>query len=470
MTERYVQLATSENSSVTAPAGCGKTEEIILAVNESKKPQLVLTHTHAGVGSLRKRFNKYNIKKRDFFLETIASWSLKFCSSYPKLSNYKGYPISNEDYEVLYQGFLSLLDNRVIQKIISKSYQGAFIDEYQDCSLNQHKLICKLSEIIPCRILGDPLQGIFDFDGQRAVNWDRDVNGRFQLIYELETPHRWKDNPKLADDLIQLRSLLLANDELDLQKITFQSIKFEYTPISDLFNSRREILKRSRHPSENTVALMKWNNNCHALSRVLFGFVSIEEMECRKLFSTAESFNSLEGFSLGLEIISFCQNCLTKVSSELQTIIEKLKNGDSNISRIRKNSDISKLLLEISINNKKDLIFSALQEIKKLTNVRCFRPDLFFEMSRAAKHYNDFDDDFVKSALIMRNQTRHFGRREHKDIVTTPLLFKGLETDHCIILYSEEFTKKEFYVSATRGKKTLKICYTNPNGIIKFSK
>jgi hypothetical protein len=44
------------------------------------------------------------------------------------------------------------------------------VDEYQDCSLDQHELICLLSEILPCRILGDPLQGIFSFTNGACSN------------------------------------------------------------------------------------------------------------------------------------------------------------------------------------------------------------------------------------------------------------------------------------------------------------
>lgn len=46
-----------------APAGHGKTYNIAQMVNsvEADKPQLILTHTHAGIASLKKKFRQQGI-------------------------------------------------------------------------------------------------------------------------------------------------------------------------------------------------------------------------------------------------------------------------------------------------------------------------------------------------------------------------------------------------------------------------
>ena len=53
-----------------------------------------------------------------------------------------------------------------------------YVDEYQDCSNIQHVLISSLADILPCRILGDPLQAIFDF-ADHPVDWDTSVYPEF---------------------------------------------------------------------------------------------------------------------------------------------------------------------------------------------------------------------------------------------------------------------------------------------------
>lgn len=70
------------------------------------------------------------------------------------------------------------------------SYKGLYVDEYQDCTSEQHALVMKLARELPCRILGDPLQGIFDF-GEQIIDWKRDVAGMCSVLGTLQTPERW---------------------------------------------------------------------------------------------------------------------------------------------------------------------------------------------------------------------------------------------------------------------------------------
>lgn len=74
-------------------------------------------------------------------------------------------------------------------------YSHVIVDEYQDCSILQHKFIKVLSQYIPTHILGDPLQSIFKFDGACAdLNNIEQMEGFFNNKQTLETPWRWKKN------------------------------------------------------------------------------------------------------------------------------------------------------------------------------------------------------------------------------------------------------------------------------------
>src|SRR5437867_9801783 len=74
------------------------------------------------------------------------------------------------------------------RRILRASYAGLYVDEYQDCSGPQHEIVLKLARDLPCRLLGDPLQGIFDFNGQ-PVDWERDVFATFESLGQMEIPH-----------------------------------------------------------------------------------------------------------------------------------------------------------------------------------------------------------------------------------------------------------------------------------------
>ena len=55
------------------------------------------------------------------------------------------------------------------------------------------------------------------------------------------------------------------------------------------------------------------------------------------------------------------------------------------------------------------------------------------------------------AAWSVRQRTRVLGRQVYSRSVSTPLLIKGLEFDHAIVLNANELTNKELYVALTRG-------------------
>jgi len=148
-------FAEQKRAVIVAPAGYGKTELIAQSVAYSGGRQLVLTHTHAGVDSLRKKFRKYNISSSKYNVETIHSFALRFAGSYPKTTKLAfEKPEENEEYRQVISSAINLFDIKLGKDILRYSYSGIFVDEYQDCDINQHQLICKLADVLPCRIVG----------------------------------------------------------------------------------------------------------------------------------------------------------------------------------------------------------------------------------------------------------------------------------------------------------------------------
>lgn len=72
--------------SIVAAAGCGKTEQIALAVGISDGRRLILTHTHAGVDALTRRLRKHQVPTAKYRIDTIAGWCLRFAASFPQRS------------------------------------------------------------------------------------------------------------------------------------------------------------------------------------------------------------------------------------------------------------------------------------------------------------------------------------------------------------------------------------------------
>jgi len=175
---------------VIAPAGYGKTQLIALAVRASTGRQLVLTHTFAGVNSIKTKMTALGVPSSMYQVDTIASWSLRLCLAYPKTSGWVTDNPTDEQWNQLYVSCSALLVKSFIRRTVASTYAGVYVDEYQDCSDLQHSLVCALAEFLPCRVLGDPMQAIFDFDGSKPVDWEASIYPTFECLGELNIPWR----------------------------------------------------------------------------------------------------------------------------------------------------------------------------------------------------------------------------------------------------------------------------------------
>ncbi len=214
---------------VVAPAGFGKTHLIAEATARSNGRQLILTHTYAGVNALGGKMRALGVSDKLYRIDTIASWSLRLALSYSATSEWTiERPADNDQWNALYDSCSQLLDCEFIRRIVRCSYKGLYVDEYQDCSTTQHGIVCKLARDLPCRILGDPLQGIFDFAGQNPIYWVQDIEGSFENLGTLNVPHRWIHNgdEELGAWLQNIRAQLEAGEPVDLSVGLPASVNF----------------------------------------------------------------------------------------------------------------------------------------------------------------------------------------------------------------------------------------------------
>lgn len=217
-------LFLSKNQSmIIAPAGYGKTHTIAECVNLclSSKTCLILTHTHAGIASLKEKLHSVQTENNKYELATICGFSLRMAQSYhlnredfPNMEN-----APNEYYRFAIESTIKLLKAKPIYTALKIKYSHIIIDEYQDCSILQHQLIKALSMYIPTHILGDPLQSIFKFDGacvdmNNIMQMENFINNK-QI---LETPWRWKkhNSDELGNDLKAIRQRIENNETINI--------------------------------------------------------------------------------------------------------------------------------------------------------------------------------------------------------------------------------------------------------------
>ena len=168
-----------------APAGHGKTTAIAdcLLQCPDDSCQLVLTHTHAGIASLRTKFRKKNIPLSRYQLETITGFAQRYVLSFLGSSSLPGEEESVY-FDIVVEKCRTLMQSNAVQTIIKASFNGIFVDEYQDCTIDQHNMIMELAHNLPLHLLGDPLQGIFSFEQKPLVNFNKDLGffTRFALL------------------------------------------------------------------------------------------------------------------------------------------------------------------------------------------------------------------------------------------------------------------------------------------------
>lgn len=143
---------------VVAPAGFGKTHLVADAVGLTTRRQLVLTHTYAGVNALRRKMRERRVPGDACRVDTIASWALRLCLSYPDAAEWAVRRPAGGQWGGLYRACAALLDQQFVRRILKSSYGGLYVDEYQDCSTAQHQLVLRLRETCraassatPCR-------------------------------------------------------------------------------------------------------------------------------------------------------------------------------------------------------------------------------------------------------------------------------------------------------------------------------
>lgn len=474
MCELAARLARYEGAGyVVAPAGFGKTHLIAESAALSAGRQLILTHTYAGVNALRRKMRILGVSDRLYRIDTIASWALRLSLSYSDTSGWQEErPADNEQWDALYEVCARLLDHAFIRRIVRASYHGLYVDEYQDCSAAQHAIILKLARDLPCRILGDPLQGIFDFDGQNPIDWARDVEGPFERLGALDLPHRWiqAGAGELGTWLRNVRICLEQGQPIDLNANRPAAVRFVQSGADPqvLFQCQGNSCRYFRCDSSHTVIAIhkgsqEYKAKCHRLSRGLSGkFSSIEEVEGKDLFSFVRKIERARADAARLKaVIAFAKTCMTAVETHLPAGTVRGEHVD--IRANTRNPEAARKANEYLAAPTSGALAGFLQALKATTGVEVVRADLFNRaLGVLAKNVLHPELSLAEAAEKYQGEFRHKGRPVgRRKLIGTTLLVKGLEFDHAIVLDATSLSRKELYVALTRGARTLTIISTS---------
>ena len=460
-------VASLKCGSVVAAAGCGKTEQIVRATQIAEGRRLILTHTHAGVDALRKRFITHKVESKKFRVDTIAGWCLLYAISFPKWSGLScAVPKNDKEWSAVYEATARLIQSGAVKGVLTSSYSGVFVDEYQDCSGHQHRVIKAIAPYLPVCVFGDPLQAIFDFKGQSSVDWSSDVFPVFSKAGELNIPWRWRNagNEDLSEWLRNIRSTIEQGGAIDLRSpptgVTWQPLPEKPALRQSKVVSTCKALMNKASNGYLVVIGDPANINVRAnLAKNLaaVGFSNIEPLDCKDLYKFAER---LEG-STGLVRLEIALDfiCACMIRSDKTAFISAVK---SHLDGSKRGAAKFGALIEKGIAVVKDVSDEALLELmhgfSNRDSTRLFRRQMFFAMCSALRIKSARQYDSLAEAIWqVQNRTRHTDRIIGKRSIGSTLLVKGLEFDHVVIVHSNNMSRKDWYVALTRATTSLTI-------------
>lgn len=448
-------LARAPRAYLIAAAGCGKTETLAWAAGvHSEGRQLVLTHTHAGVKAVKDRLNRVSSDRGRVHVDTIAGLALRYAASFPQLSGLvTAEPVTSEEWAAVYEAGRRILGSKAGREVLGRSYAGMFVDEYQDCVVPQHNLVMTMAEIVPCRVVLDPLQGIFDFAGP-IVSHETHLAPTFERLPDLTTPFRWVDtNPQLGEWLTDVRTRIEAGQPIDLNgaPVTHGAA----SPASQV-QACFKLAKRDG----SIVAIGRWGGDTHAIAKRLKSvFTVMEPIECPDLLDWAERLEGSTGPARALAVIEFAKICMTQVGTQLQTAAKAYRDGTTPV--VRSNTRHREAIegLNIVVSNPDFYgVLDAMARVAAIPSARMHRRELWRDMAKAIQTYaSESHPTLREAAWHVRDRGRYAGRRVEHRTVSRTVLVKGLEFDHSLVLDADAHDSRNLYVALTRGSRSLTV-------------
>ncbi len=465
----HKDFISKDNALAIAPAGHGKTHAIVDCLSHTTGKQLILTHTHAGIASIQDKLKKGGISPTLYNIETISSYAQKLVLSFYTGKDIPPPETGNVFYRFLLEKAIILLDRKLIREVISATYSGLFVDEYQDCTTQQHEMIMKLATLFPTRLLGDPLQGIFSFGGETLVDLESEIEMGifFKNQIRLEEPQRWKGvNETLGEALKNIRHDIETTSSVDFSKYS-SAIELHIVSAKDLYDFKSPYYKLiSRLLDNETILLIDPESssiNFRIKKIAIFQnrITLLESIDDKEFYEAARIFDSIVSES-PKQIVLKAAYVLFSPDSTLAEWFSK-SDFKAVIKTEKKNilEPIKELVGKFESSRNLTEVENILRHISKIPSIKCYRKELLRAVYGALSLAHSKGISVYDAMVITRNKSRRIGRKVRGRCIGTTLLTKGLEFDIVVVLNAHKFDKKNLYVALTRARKHLVVCTEN---------
>ncbi|MDO3617952.1 UvrD-helicase domain-containing protein [Ralstonia pseudosolanacearum] len=448
--------------SVTAPAGCGKTQLIADALSQhaGNKPVLVLTHTNAGVAALRGRLQRGGVPSSAYRVSTIDGFAMRIAGKFPLRAGLDARVLELANPNADYPAIRGAVQEGHISDPIASTYSRLLVDEYQDCNTAQHAIACSVAQILPTCILGDPMQAIFGFRDP-LVHWEREAQVAFPPIGALRTPWRWRlaGMDALGAWLLQARASLQAGQPVDLRGVPEGVQWVQLTQGMEV--QQRLMAARIEAPTRDGHVLVIGDSmNAHGRHQLTMqtpGATSVEAVDLRDLVNFARQFDLASPNALR-QLAEFAASMMTGVGpTNLLARVETIRGGRARTPATAAEAAGAAFMVAPSYTTSIEL----LQALADQHGARVYRPEVLHCCISALRSAGD-EGGLIGAAMRVRERNRHMGRPLGRRSVGSTLLLKGLEADVAVILEPERMTAQHLYVALTRGARRVVVCSSTP--------
>lgn len=449
-----VDLLSVSRGAVVAPAGCGKTHSIVDAVSRNDgKPVLVLTHTNAGVCAVRTRLSRARVAAARYRVATLDGWALQVVLAYPELAGLRP-DLSSMSYPALRDAAVRALESGALDAILRATYGRVIVDEYQDCSGPQHRLVLELARRLPCVVLGDPLQNVFDFGGP-LPDWDGEVLAEFPLVAELDRPHRWLNAGEgiFGQWILDIRPDLLAGRGVDLStapaNVRWIDTSVPGSQIRAEFQAMA-VLGLAGHQHSLVVGDARNRGSRAEFARRHAGVHVVEPVDMPDLLPAVGLMSAASGTDRVTQALVFASSVMTGIDQPFATRMEEIARG-----AVRASTEVELACVAALQDPSFVKIGRMLDRLSSDPSHRVFRPDLLSVMIQGTRRAEENGGDLRGAVVAVREARRAEGRALPVLGVGSTLLLKGLEADHAVVLNAAALNARHLYVAISRASRTL---------------
>lgn len=422
---------------------------------------LVLTHTNAGVHSIRNKMHSLGVDSKAAHVGTITSFAFELVRSYSRIAGLAVPETPDwEDSGKYVEGAHKVLRNRHVRDVMAVSYSHLLVDEYQDCSTAQHTLVLELAQAIPaCAVFGDRLQGIFGFSDP-IVDWEADVLAHFPPFTIDYIPHRWVEhNRNLGEWLYAIRDRLKPGAPITFAGDLPDRVTF-VTATPERFELRNAALQA--RPTGETVVIIAPDSRAARLvaSRLNGAYTTMEEIAGNFMVEALRELESMSPSQYAIWLAGLAKKCFGG-HSKLKfndTVLNRLKKGQTVSSLTRRGLERTLAALDGVLTDPTFLrLGTAMRDIQAAKELQLHSREAWNDIAIAVERCGSDTERSPKDELgRVRDRLRHSGRRPAGRVVSRTVLIKGLEYDHVIISDLDRIADHcNLYVALTRARKTV---------------